>query len=626
MANKPDGIGSEEGYLDRNAKLVPSDPSTMALTSAAWVAGHHTVLSKSDLLSIKSFTLSPTTYGTYISGGEDAIGQLWYVQNENAFYQLISWTNRAKESGWSKTNLKAATNPDGSVVSETTKTDIGWLTGITVNGDGKLFNSNSPLAKKETTSVAAYTSGESTFKIPVVTYIGIGSDGKTIDYTTYSYTLLSQAHHGGSKEGDFLTKVSLSSTGTLSGVNGVFSNESLNSNWDYANATNASYMVNDNDNCVVTYTYIDKTGKTHSTYAKIPPIVSDVTFKQESDTVYTYFCYASGSTISKTGYPATTNIATGENHGLPIVSYDGPGLMMPTTYSHINTTYDYIEDTARDWITDIEERLTGTYTLKNIGSISHSIKWTRYKADGTTKYSDTSTSASLSALVGDWVEAEYTGSWSRTTNSATVTSTSGDWGTSAVSTDPSSTGGTFTTKTYSKKQITSRGTTTSIGGNQTINWFRGTTAKSLVISNGKLQKQDGQSVSGSCSVGNFTYYGGWETCRWYGATSINPATATADELNTLMSGSTLSKDKSWQKNFSGKATTSATNKYWIYIFPIDYTISQASIPGADATKWFSMDSSNTCSYTMTNGYAFKYRYIYTLNENALSAGPTLTLS
>lgn len=143
---KPSGtnttIGNNETFLDRNAKLIPSDETTTALTNAKWIAGHHEVASLADLYKVYSFILSPSFYAggtdSGVTQGADAVGQVWYVRDQKAFYQLIDWSKRNDASGWSKTNIKATTGPNGTDNTQyCNKNKVSDCIGnLTVKGDG----------------------------------------------------------------------------------------------------------------------------------------------------------------------------------------------------------------------------------------------------------------------------------------------------------------------------------------------------------------------------------------------------------------------------------------------------------------------------------------------------------
>lgn len=138
-------IGNKETFLDRNAKLIPSDETTTALTNAKWIAGHHEVANLNSLYKVYNFILSPSFYAggsdNDVTQGADAVGQLWYVRDQKAYYQLIDWSHRGEASGWSKTNIKAANGPGGASNTQYANTNGSkgdCIKDLTLTGDGTL--------------------------------------------------------------------------------------------------------------------------------------------------------------------------------------------------------------------------------------------------------------------------------------------------------------------------------------------------------------------------------------------------------------------------------------------------------------------------------------------------------
>lgn len=132
-------IGAKETFLDRNAKLIPSDETTTAITNMNWVAGHHTVKDLEHLYKIPDFILSQSCYADKVSkDGKDAIGQLWYVENDpgKGYYMLIKWANRHNAAGWSKTNIKSLINEDGNSSTQYMNKDNAYdnIHSITIDG------------------------------------------------------------------------------------------------------------------------------------------------------------------------------------------------------------------------------------------------------------------------------------------------------------------------------------------------------------------------------------------------------------------------------------------------------------------------------------------------------------
>lgn len=82
-------------YPDR---LESNNPSAYGIVRATEVTGHRTVQNIEDLYSLSDAILSDTGNNT----DNDAIGQKWYVINENREYELVDWNNRKSASGWIK--------------------------------------------------------------------------------------------------------------------------------------------------------------------------------------------------------------------------------------------------------------------------------------------------------------------------------------------------------------------------------------------------------------------------------------------------------------------------------------------------------------------------------------------
>ena len=190
-------IGEKETFLDRNAKLIPSDETSTAITNMNWIAGHHTVIDLDHLYKIPDFILSQSCYADKVSKtGKDAIGQLWYVENdpgendpgkndpEKGYYMLINWDNRHTAAGWSKTNIKSLINENGASSTQYMNKDNVYdnIHSITVDGSdnhtytgwtqGFKYTNN---ASTVTLSYTHYTGNDSSINIPVL------NDGNTIN-------------------------------------------------------------------------------------------------------------------------------------------------------------------------------------------------------------------------------------------------------------------------------------------------------------------------------------------------------------------------------------------------------------------------------------------------------------
>lgn len=192
--NNPSGtntiIGDKETFLDRNAKLIPSDETTTALTNAKWIAGHHEVATLSELYNVYDFILSPSFYAggtdSDVTQGVDAVGQLWYVRDQKCYYQLIDWGQRRKAAGWSKTNIKATIGPGGVDLTRYANTDGSGgdcIKDLTVKGDGTItytaWNLNMGYDQLASGVRLKYTKSNGTANTALTTIPIVDKDAKT---------------------------------------------------------------------------------------------------------------------------------------------------------------------------------------------------------------------------------------------------------------------------------------------------------------------------------------------------------------------------------------------------------------------------------------------------------------
>lgn len=186
-------IGTKETFLDRNAKLIPSDETTTAITNMNWIAGHHTVKDLEHLYKIPDFILSQSCYADKVSkNGKDAIGQLWYVENDpgKGYHMLIKWDNRHNAAGWSKTNIKSLINEDGNSPTQYMNKDNVYdnIHSITVDGSDTHtytgWTQGFKYANNASTVTLSYThygdKPDSSINIPVL------NSGNTITHTSTS--------------------------------------------------------------------------------------------------------------------------------------------------------------------------------------------------------------------------------------------------------------------------------------------------------------------------------------------------------------------------------------------------------------------------------------------------------
>ena len=90
----PNSFG-ENSYAGRLISNNISDTG-WSIVKSSEIGGHRMVVTKSGLYNLTIPVLSEDTTGN------DAIGQLWYVQAEDCFYQLVNWQNRKNSNGWKK--------------------------------------------------------------------------------------------------------------------------------------------------------------------------------------------------------------------------------------------------------------------------------------------------------------------------------------------------------------------------------------------------------------------------------------------------------------------------------------------------------------------------------------------
>ena len=90
----PNSFG-ENSYAGRLISNNISDTG-WSIVKSSEIGGHRRVDTKNNLYNLTIPVLSEDTTGN------DAIGQLWYVQDEDCFYQLVNWQNRKNSNGWKK--------------------------------------------------------------------------------------------------------------------------------------------------------------------------------------------------------------------------------------------------------------------------------------------------------------------------------------------------------------------------------------------------------------------------------------------------------------------------------------------------------------------------------------------
>ena len=82
-------------YPDR---LESNNPKAFGIAKAVEISGHKTVKNLDSLYSIADCILSDSKSNL----DNDAIGQEWYVIDQDSYYKLVSWENRKNGNGWTK--------------------------------------------------------------------------------------------------------------------------------------------------------------------------------------------------------------------------------------------------------------------------------------------------------------------------------------------------------------------------------------------------------------------------------------------------------------------------------------------------------------------------------------------
>ena len=97
-----------ENIITFPSKLGSNNPKAYGIVNADQVSGHKSVATLDDLFAIPDHILSKS--GT--NENNDAIGQEWWVQEQNRGFRLGTWENRRKNSGWYKSEVvyKEGTN------------------------------------------------------------------------------------------------------------------------------------------------------------------------------------------------------------------------------------------------------------------------------------------------------------------------------------------------------------------------------------------------------------------------------------------------------------------------------------------------------------------------------------
>lgn len=190
-------------YPDR---LESNNPKAYGIAKATEIAGHKTVKDLANLYTIADCILSDSKNNL----DNDALGQEWYVIDENAYYKLVSWENRDKESGWVKRDKDITEHMNNTDIHVTAQNKKDWSAKYDKPSGGipksdlssdiqtSLDKANTALQEHQSLKDYATTSSVNTAlqgKVDKVENKGLSTN----DYTTEERTKLSGIEVGAQK-------------------------------------------------------------------------------------------------------------------------------------------------------------------------------------------------------------------------------------------------------------------------------------------------------------------------------------------------------------------------------------------------------------------------------------------
>lgn len=132
--------------LKQADRLESNNPQAYGVVRATEISGHKYVSNLDDLYSIPDCILSDSKINT----DDDAIGQIWYVKNQNTNYRLVSWENRNQSSGWVEEKLAS------NISSQLTELEED-ITTINGTGEGSITKAVSDLSNELKGNAEIYT-------------------------------------------------------------------------------------------------------------------------------------------------------------------------------------------------------------------------------------------------------------------------------------------------------------------------------------------------------------------------------------------------------------------------------------------------------------------------------------
>ena len=659
-------IGKNETFLDRNAKLIPSDETTTAITNMNWIAGHHTVSTVNDLYNIPDFILSQECYGSNVGDGNDALGQLWYVDNksivdtnnkpiEGAIYMLVNWKERGNAKGWSKTNIKPLISTSGEInVSyfNTNKehnlldTYTKWISSVTIYGDGTYTYTADGIHLNKSTSTKTYTSEESNTTFDVIDSINYNPTKENpfqVSYNVKTVKVLSQNHHSSTYSWDS-NPIDLGTAGIFTDNGTGRPDASLGSNisdleedhvWllktddNYSNTNNNHQLSR-----IITGVGISSTGELSYTYAFPRNWIHGMSSYSGKD--YTYISYAQNGKYNAT----YLNPASDTNQG-PLSAAD----------------YKLMHDHTLD----IEERLEPQKEMNvPTGKMIYNIEvWDtdiKNKLATYTSINDLNSKSSIIVEQGTYVKASgiYPSFLPEVFNPMEISSTSGNWDNASIVSNPLPTelpNGQFKwnvdnsvgngPKSINKYFIKNHGKSdiwidTTYTLKQSVAGIKVYGKKCLVSENGGLVRKTTDNVKATVET-SLTINIGYGICKWYGVCKQDPKALGENITEFIKSISSdtnhVNKDSNETLELTISNTkyihTSSEYPYFIYVYPQAFgEIGEIGSGKQDATMWF-----NTINNTVKpvrvkiqseiTKYIDDYYLIYALGVNSLNTTPSL---
>lgn len=640
-----------------------TNEKAFAFTNTLKISGQKTVKSKDDLQYIPAAILSAQidNYNSYpedkkktlkvVLDGSDALGQIWWVQDDKCFYQLVKWgKNPPTDNVWAKTNIKSTLS-----VGDGTSTDVdintinknnSWVTSVILKGDGTATYTHDGLHLKKTTSTYTYSnnSNTSTFEvIDKINYDPSSANPHQLSYNVKTVKVLSQNHHSNTYSWDS-NPIDLGTAGIFTDNGTGRPDTSLGSNisdleedhvWMLKTDDNYSKTNNNHQlSRIITGVGLSSTGELSYTYAFPRNWIHGMSSYSGKD--YTYIGYAQNGKYNAT----YLNPASDTNQG-PLSAAD----------------YKLMHDHTLD----IEERLEPQKEMNvPMGKMEYNIEvWDtsiKNKLATYTSINDLSSKSSIIVEQGTYVKASgiYPSFLPELFNPMKISSTDGSWGGASIVSNPLPTrlpNDQFKwnvdnpngngPKSINKHFIKNHGKSdiwidTTYILKQNAVGIKVYGKKCLVSENGGLVRKTTNNVKVTVET-SLTINIRYGVCRWYGVCKQDPKTLGENitEFIKNISSDTnhVNKDSNETLELTISNTkyihTSSEYPYFIYVYPQAFgEIGEIGSGKQDATMWF-----NTINNTVKpvrvkiqserTKYTDDYYLIYALGVNSLNTTPSL---